>query len=182
MDLMQLLKATGQQDKIIETVSKQFGLDGGQTGDAVSKILGALGGGVQKNVTQKGGMESLMGALTKGNHSQYVDQPEQAASNVSEGNNILGHLLGSKEASRDVASQIGQSTGIDADLIKKMLPMVAMMGMGAMSKGAKANGTSDGIGLDDVMSIVGALQGGKSSQGGAMGALGGIMKMMGGSR
>ena len=183
MDLMQLLKATGQQDQIVQTLSKQFGLEGGQADDAVSQILEALGGGVQNNVKKQGGLESLMGALSNGNHDQYVDQPEQAANNTDEGNKILGHILGSKEASRDIAAQVEQSSGVQSDIVKKMLPMVAMMAMGAMAKGAKANGTSNGIGLDDVMAIAGMLQGGKAAnQGGLGGALGGLMKMMGGRR
>lgn len=185
MDLMQLLQASGQQDKIIETVSKQFGLDGGQTGNAVAGVLGALGGGAQEKAKQPGGIQDLMGALTGGNMEQYVDQPEQAATGIDKGNEILGQLLGSKDASRNVATQVEQQSGVSSDIIKKMMPMIATMAMGAMAKGAKANGTTDGIGLDDVMAIMGSLQGGSAAgqSGGAAnglgGALGGLMKMMG---
>jgi len=185
MDLMQILKATGQQDKIVETLAGQFGLDSGQAGGAVAGILGALGGGAASKAQSQGGLQDLMGALTGGNVEQYVDEPAQATNNVDQGNAILGQLLGSKEASRSVAAQVEQQSGVSSDMIKKMLPMVAMMAMGAMAKGARANGTSDGIGMDDIMAIVGGLQGGgaaNQSSGGANGlggALGGLMKMMG---
>ena len=60
-------------------------------------------------------------------HAQYVDQPSQLAqpSSITDGNKILGHLLGSKDSSRQVASEAAASTGIDSGILKKMLPMVA---------------------------------------------------------
>ena len=51
-----------------------------------------------------------------------------------DGNKILGHILGSKDVSRNVAAAAANDTGIDADLIKKALPLVAALAMGAMSK------------------------------------------------
>jgi len=159
MDLMELLKATGQQDKIVETLGKQFGLEGSQTGDVVGQVLGALGGGVKQNAQQQGGLESLMGALQKGNHAQYVDQPENAVNAKDEGNKILGHILGGKEQSRIVAAQAEQATGVQGDVIKQMLPMIATMAMGAMSKKS-------------------GLQGANSLAGSQEGGLGGLMSML----
>ncbi len=170
MNLLNLLAASGQQDVIVNALGKQFGLGGQQSGDVVGQVLGALGGGVQKNVQQPGGLESLMGALNTGDHARYVDQPDEAASATDEGNKILGHLLGGKEQSRALASQVEQSTGVQGDIIKKMLPMVAMMAMGSMSKGVGSQSSSnDGLGglmsmldmdkdgspVDDIMNIVG---------------------------
>lgn len=170
MDLMDLLKATGQQDKIVETLGKQFGLEGSQTGDVVGQVLGALGGGVKQNTQQQGGLESLMGALQKGDHAKYVEQPENALNATDEGNKILGHLLGGKEQSRIVAAQAEQATGVQSDVIKQMLPMIATMAMGAMSKNASSSQSSslgglmtmldmdkDGSPVDDIMKLVGGL-------------------------
>ena len=171
MNLMDLLQATGQQDKIVQTLGKQFGLDGQKTGDVVSQVLGALGSGVKQNTQQQGGLESLMGALQKGNHAQYVDQPESALKATDEGNKILGHILGGKEQSRAVATQAEQTTGVQSDVIKQMLPMIATMAMGAMSKqntsatqGGGLGGLmsmldmdKDGSPVDDIMKLVGGL-------------------------
>ena len=171
MDLMQLLQASGQQDKIVQALGQQFGLNGQQTGDVVGQVLGALGGGVKKNTQQQGGMESLLGAIQKGNHAQYIEQPENAMGATNEGNKILGHLLGGKEQSRSVATQIEQSTGVQSSMVKQMLPMIATMAMGAMSKqnatGAQGGGLSslmsmldadkDGSPIDDIMKMVGGI-------------------------
>ena len=100
-------------------------------------------------------MESLTAALTSGNHGQYIDNPASLAdpSAVTDGNGILGHLLGSKEASREVASRAAAQTGLSADVLKRMLPLVATLMMGAFSKRSRdassttaALGGSGGIG------------------------------------
>ena len=56
------------------------------------------------------------------------------------GNSILGHLLGSKEASREVAANASAQTGIGAGILKQMLPLVATMVMGSLSKRTDQSG------------------------------------------
>ncbi len=52
---------------------------------------------------------------------------------------IIAIVLGSKDSSRKVASKAAEKTGLDVGILKKMLPMVASMAMGALSKqGAKS--------------------------------------------
>jgi len=41
------------------------------------------------------------------------------------GNQILGHIFGSKDTSRDVATQASQQSGVDSSVLKKLLPIVA---------------------------------------------------------
>ena len=179
MDLMKLLQATGQQDQIINALAGQFGLQGDQAGDVIGQVLGALGGGVQQNVQKEGGLESLMGALQTGNHEKYVDEPQAAFGATDVGNGILGHILGSKDQSRAVASQVEKSSNVSSTIIKQMLPVIAMMAMGALSKNASAQGikgsgsnggagliglvnmldlNKDGSPIDDIMKMVGGLK------------------------
>ena len=86
---------------------------------------------------------------------------------IQDGNNILGHIFGSKDVSRNVAAQAAETTGINADLIKQALPLSAGLAMGAMSKSSNAgesldNSASDlfgslmggdGIDMDDVLNL-----------------------------
>jgi len=121
---------------VLNQVAGQFGLNQNQAQSAIGALLPALMGGVQRNVQQEGGLESLLGALTGGNHSQYLDDPSSLAGGgtVTDGNAILGHLLGSKDVSRSVAAQAAAQTGLDTGLLKQMLPIVASLAMGALSK------------------------------------------------
>jgi len=144
MDLLKLLQATGQQDQIVNTLASQFGLQGNQANSAVSSIMGALSGGMQQQV-KTNGIDSIANVAQDSTLQQLVDQPQNLANSTDAGNNILGQLLGSKEASRQVAANVEQQSGVSADIIKKMLPMVAAAAMGSMGKQAQASGGSAGI-------------------------------------
>ena len=137
MDLLSmLLDASGGQG--VRQLAGNFGLNEEQTKSAVSSLLPALGQGLARNATSPGGIESLMGALASGGHERYMDNPETLGSEdtIRDGNGILGHILGSKDVSRQVAGNAAAQTGIGVDILKKMLPVVAAMAMGALSKQA----------------------------------------------
>jgi hypothetical protein len=64
---------------------------------------------------------------------------------VSDGNGILGHLFGSKDVSRQLASRTSKSTGLSAGILKKILPLVAGLAMGALNKQGNKSGTLPGL-------------------------------------
>lgn len=177
----------------VQQVSQKTGLSQDQTSMAIKALLPAIAAGLQRNAGQPGGLQSLLGALENGNHDRYLDQPETLAQPeaVMDGNAILGHLLGSKDTSRAVASQASQKTGIDSQLLKMILPMIATMAMGSLSKqtkepnmlqalagvlnGAQPQAPSGGLG-----GLLGGLLGGGQKQAaqqpqGALGMLGGLL-------
>jgi hypothetical protein len=135
MDLLNLLLNQGG-GKAVRQLADNFGLDENQAVAAVSSLLPALGHGLARNASTQEGMESLLGALTAGRHQRYLEDPSILAQeeSVKDGNGILGHIFGSKEVSRQVAQQTSEKTGIGADIIKKMLPMVAALAMGSLSR------------------------------------------------
>ncbi len=128
-----------QNGDLVKQVAGNLNLDQGQAGAAIAQLLPALTQGIKNNVQQPSGLESLLGAIKGGAHTRYVEQPEKLADadTIKDGNAILGHLLGSKDVSRRVASDAAQKTGIDVGTLKKMLPMVAAMAMGSLSKESK---------------------------------------------
>ena len=131
----------------VQQLGSQFGLGPDQTTAALSALMPALAAGVQKNVQTPGGMESLLSALASGNHGQYIDNPAtlRDTSAVADGNGILGHLLGSKDVSREVANRAGAQTGVSVDVLKQMLPLAANLMMGAFSKQSGAAGSLAGL-------------------------------------
>jgi len=160
MDLLGMILNAGDGGAIRQ-LSKNFGLDENQTTSAIGNLLPALGLGLARNTKKPGGLESLIGALSSGGHQRYLDDTNNLSgeNTVRDGNGILGHILGSKEVSRQVASNASSKTGIGADVLKKMLPIVAAMAMGALSK---QQGSGNNLQ---------ALEG-SSQQGGLMGMLG----------
>ena len=125
-----------QDGAAVQQLGSQVGLAPDQATAALSALMPALAGGFQRNSQSQGGLESLMAALSSGDHGQYIDNPTSLAdpSAVTDGNGILGHLLGSKDASREVATRAAAQTGLSADVLKRMLPLAATLMMGAFSK------------------------------------------------
>jgi hypothetical protein len=177
MDLLQTVLNARDGDAVA-ALGRNFGLDQGQSAAAVGQLLPALAAGLSHNTAQPGGLEGLIGALAGGSHERYLEDPSAVAGMgaVQEGNGILGHILGSKDVSRQVAARASANTGIGADVLQKMLPLVATMAMGALARqtaGARAAGATpvdpgvlgmltplldsnkDGSVADDVMGMLG---------------------------
>ncbi len=154
-----------QKGSALGNIGQQFGLNDDQAGAAVRALLPALSSGLKRNAGSAGGLESLLGAVKSGRHERYLDDPAAIADAGAgdEGNAILGHLLGSKDVSREVAGRAASQTGLDIGVLKQMLPVLATMAMGAVGKQTRQPGMMD--------MITGAM--GKSS-GGAGGLLGGL--------
>ena len=51
-----------------------LGLSQDQTGAALAALVPALAAGLQRNASQPGGLESLLGALTGDGHARYLGQ------------------------------------------------------------------------------------------------------------
>lgn len=164
MNILDSLLAA-QNGGAVQQLGRQFGLDDTQVTSALSALVPALASGFARNATAQGGLDGLVGALAGGRHAGYLDDPGSLASaaTAADGNGILGHVLGSKDASRQVAAQAASSSGVGADILKQMLPVVAAMMMGAMSK--RAGGPAMGGGLPGGL---GASLGGGAAAGGLL--------------
>lgn len=137
MNLLQsLLEANGGQ--LVGQLARNFGIDETQAGAALNQLVPALAGGMRNNLGQQGGLESLLGALQRGQHGRYVEDPALLGQpdTVADGNAILGHLFGSKDVSRQVAARAAAQSGLDPSLLKQMLPVIAAMAMGALNRQA----------------------------------------------
>lgn len=176
--LQSILEANGGQ--AVEQMAARFGLDRGQTEQAMKEMLPALSTGMKRQASDGNGLRALAAAVERDGHDRYLDNPElirdeQAAT---EGNGILGHLFGSKDASRAVAARASERTGLGDGLLKQMLPVLASLAMGAVAKnmrGASGGSSSGGGGLlGQVLS--GAMGGGGGRAGGGLGGmLGGLL-------
>ncbi len=158
MDLLSMLLNQGGGGAVRQ-LAENFGLSEDQAISAVSNLVPALGQGLARNASTPGGLEGLLGALTGGGHQRYLEDPSILGQEdtVQDGNGILGHILGSKDVSRQVAQQASDRTGVGADILKKMLPIVATMVMGNLSRQAVGSpGTAQaGPAGGDLMGMLG---------------------------
>lgn len=137
-----------QNGQGIELLARQFGLSQDQALQAVEALLPAFSRGLKQNASDPYGIGAFMTALASGQHAKYFENPANAFTpeGMAEGNGILGHLFGSKELSRAVASQAAQATGIGQEVLKQMLPVLAAMIMGGMFKQSTGRMQAGGLG------------------------------------
>lgn len=154
--LQDILEAQG--GGAVKQLASQFGLRDAEAGAAIAKLLPAVTAGIKRNTANPGGIESLLGALQGGSHRRYIEDPASLVTEdtVRDGNGILGHVFGSKDVSRQVAARAAEETGVDVGKLKQMLPLVAAMAMGSLSKagadkGALGQASSSG-GIGDLLS------------------------------
>lgn len=166
MNLFDLIKDAGAEHGL-DTLAGKLDLGTSETRSMVDAVAPALMRSLQNQATSPEGLASLLGALQTGGHQKYVEQPAvlETDAAVDDGNRILGHLFGSKDVSRNVAANAAAQTGIDSSLIKKALPLLAGLAMGALSKKSDAGrsagsvlpdllgGGDDGFGVDDVLNL-----------------------------
>jgi hypothetical protein len=145
MDIADLLRQSGA----LGTMSRELGIDEATAARGACALLPAILGGFKNSArAQPSGLEGLVGMLGGMGGGGLLDAVlAPAATPVERGNDLLGQIFGSKDISRAVAGQAAQSTGIDVSVLKKMLPILAMLVAGYMAKqGGATAGANDGNG------------------------------------
>jgi hypothetical protein len=163
----------------LESIARELGVDESQVNQGADALLPAILGGFKKQAqAQPAGLDDLgglLGQLGGGGLLDNVLSPQPT--DVSRGNDVLGQIFGSRDVSRTVAQDAASRSGLDPSLLKQMLPMLAMLVTGFMSRqqgGAAAAAPSGG--LDDLLG--GLLGGGGSARGGTSPDLGGLASML----
>lgn len=173
-NLLQTILSSGN-GQAVDALAERFGLDRGQAEGAMRELLPALSSGFKRQASSGDGLRSLAAAVDRDGHDRYLDDPAMVRDDraKTEGDGILGHLLGSKDASRAVAARAGERTGLGDGLMKQMLPVLASMAMGAIAKNMRGGSSSGGGGM--LGEILGGALGGGQSDGGGGGLLGGVL-------
>jgi len=150
----------------LQSMARELGISETQAASGAEALAPAILGGFKKQAqTQPGGLEGLGGLLGKLGGGGLLDQvlgPQPT--DVSSGNDVLGQIFGSKDVSCAVAQNAASQSGLEPSLLKKMLPMLAMLVTGYMAKQRGAAATQqlskEGGGLG---SLMGGLLGGQGA-------------------
>ncbi len=120
----------------LQSMAQELGVSESQVATGAEALVPAILGGFKKQVqSQPAGLEGLgglLGRLGGGGLLDNVLSPQPT--DVSQGNEVLGQIFGSKDVSRTVAQNAASQSGLDTGLLKQMLPMLAMAVAGYMAK------------------------------------------------
>lgn len=167
MSLAQLL----QQSGVIESMARELNIDEQTARVGAGALLPAIVAGMGRSTTSGGagdplgglgGLGSILaGAAGGGAGGGLLDIVlGQQPTPVDQGNDILGTIFGNKDVSRSVAGEVAASTGISEDILKRMLPILAMAAVGYLAQRGRSGGgaAAGGPNLGGILgSIVGGL-------------------------
>ena len=153
----------------LQSMARELGVTETQAASGAEALIPAILGGFKKQAqaqpTGLEGLGGLLGQLGGGGLLDNVLAPQPT--DVSQGNNVLGQIFRSKDVSRAVAQNAASQSGLDPALLKKMLPMLAMLVTGYMAKqqgasaAAQSSPMSGGLG-----GLLGGLLGGGAERAG----------------
>ncbi len=180
MNLTDILRSQGG----IDAIASQLGISPADAERGAGALLPAILHGMGQQTTSEGavpagsggGLADILTQLGGGALASNVIAPEPTE--IDKGNSILGQIFGSKDVSRQVAGHAAQSSGLDPAMLKKMLPILAMLVGGYLS----SRSTQGGGGLGSIIGSVLGSMAGNQGGGGMGGGLGSILGSVLGSR
>ena len=125
MSLLDMI-STPMGQAALQQVGARVGLSPDMVRMAASALAPAIAGGLAQ--------AGQAGTLPTATPQPGTDEAH------SHGNDVLGRILGSKDASRSVANDAAQQTGLDPAILKKLLPQLASLAAGASGGGAGQGG------------------------------------------
>jgi hypothetical protein len=148
-----------------QSIARELGISETQALTGAAALVPAILGGFKKQAqSQPTGLEglgSLLGQLGGGGLLEDVLSPQPT--NVSRGNDVLGQIFGTKDVSRAVAQDAASRSGLDPALLKRMLPMLAMLVAGHMANQGGGAGAAPAAPRAGALSgLLGGLLGGRA--------------------
>ena len=170
MQITEMLDSMGG----IQSMARELGVSEAQARSGAESLMPAILGGFKKQAQPSGldGLLNMVQGLGGGGMLDNVLAPQPT--DIGQGNSVLGQIFGSQDVSRAVAQNAATNSGLDPGLLKKMLPMLAMLVGGFM---AKQGGTAQAVPAEGGLgSLLGGLMGG--GQTASAGRRGGLASML----
>jgi hypothetical protein len=163
----------------LQSMARELGISESQAAAGAEALIPAILGGFKKQAqAQPAGIEGLgglLGQLGGGGLLDNVLSPQ--ATDVGRGDDVLGQIFGSPDVSRTVAQHAASRSGLDPELLKKMLPILAMLVAGYMSRqhgqAGQQPASAGGLG-----GLLGGLLGGGAAGTPGSAAQGGLASML----
>lgn len=133
------LLAKAQDGKAIANLANAFHIAPEQAKAVTENLTQALGFKIFQNSLSPTRLADVVSLLGDPQARQALKEPSAltSAATINAGNGILDVLVGDKHRSRGIANKASSATGVDAETIKKMLPVVASMLIGATQSKAQ---------------------------------------------
>ena len=152
------IDAMMQQTGAVEAIARELGVDRATAEAGAAALLPAILSGLQNPVAaggapaggsafpDLGSLGGLLGTISGLGGGGLLDNVVSTEpTEVGQGNQILGEIFGSKDGSRAVAASAAAQSGLQPSLLKRMLPIVAMVAAGYVMRQATRPGNRESV-------------------------------------
>lgn len=135
MDITDVLQSMGG----LQAMARDLGISEATATAGAEQLMPALLGGLKRQArsqpTAASGLEGFGAILEQLGGSGLLENVLGAQpTEVGRGNDVLSRIFGSREVSRTVANDAASRSGIDPALLRRMLPILAMLVTGYMAR------------------------------------------------
>ena len=141
MNLFDIMQSA-QSGQALPNLPQQYGLSLQQTQAALDALLPAFSMGLQRQTRDPYAFGSLAQMMTASPYARFFEAGGYGipAGAQNAGNDVLSQLFGSREVSQAIAAQAAATSGVSQAILKQMLPVIAAMLMGGLSKTSSNEG------------------------------------------
>ena len=141
MNLLETI-VNAQHGAPLRALAQRFHISDAQACDALEALLPSLSTGLKQDVATSEGLERLLTSLERDHDARFLEEPVTVERDEAEqeGAGIVDRLLSGPDAARQAADEAARRSKMEPDLLRRMLPIVAVMAMGALAKQAEQCG------------------------------------------
>ena len=180
--------SSAQGGQLVANLSQRFGLSEEQIQSAIAALAPALSLGLEHAAEQPQVFEKTLGVMAGASRYSFFDEPDAAHSedSVALGSDLLGNLFGSPEATGQILQAAARQSGVSADVLSQLLPILASVLLSGLTKTINDKGLGGILGqlagagalgplLEQILGGGAAAPGPQPQAGRAGGGLGGLL-------
>ncbi|MGP8231662.1 MAG: DUF937 domain-containing protein [Methylovirgula sp.] len=139
---------SAQGGQAINNIAERFGLSPDQAQAAVQALIPAISAGLTKAATNPSTLGSVISAVTDNAHQASFNNASAAPSPdaTQKSSDTLSQILGSNHIIQQIAQQASAVTGIRADILVQILPVVASLAIGGLAASLHNQGLGGALG------------------------------------
>ncbi|HET6378099.1 MAG TPA: DUF937 domain-containing protein [Methylocella sp.] len=139
LNLHEILQ-NAQGGKALDNLASEFGITRDEADSAVRAIVPALSEAIRKRTAEPAAASSFLGILSEGRFLAAFSEPAAAQEKAESSSEALRQILGSTQAREAIVLQAASASGIGQDILEKMLPVIASMIFGGLTKSLESQG------------------------------------------
>jgi hypothetical protein len=140
--------SSAQGGQLVANLAQRFGLTEEQIDGAIKALAPALAIGLNRAVDEPKTFEKTVGALAATERHSFFDHADSAHSDdsVELGRDLLSELFGSQAATGQVLQAAARESGVRADILGQLLPILASVLLSGLTKSINDKGLGGVLG------------------------------------